>query len=186
MDGPQHYRKAEQLLRAVERTSRNADPAAAARLIARAQVHALLALAAATATGTTAHAGQAWEDAAGTSPPMPDRPGSPPTCCPTLKIPMKAALRIPTPIRHAGTERPCHAGRARRSTGTAAPGLRVRSNLRRPEMTVLGGAQPRERRAGHRVTRPGCSGHLAGSGRPGCGRRVRGSRRAFRGRGRLG
>jgi len=79
MDGPQHYRKAEQLLRAVERTSRNADPAAAARLIARAQVHALLALAAATATGTTAHAGQAWEDAAGTSPPMPDRPGSPPT-----------------------------------------------------------------------------------------------------------
>jgi len=79
MEGPRHYQEAEQLLQAAEQTSRGADQAAAAQLIARAQVHALLALAAATATGTTAHARQAWEDAAGTSPPMPDRPGSPPT-----------------------------------------------------------------------------------------------------------
>jgi hypothetical protein len=47
------------------------------------------------------------------------------------------------------------------------------------ERRVLGGAQPRERRAGHHATRPKCSGHLAGSGRPGRGRRGQGIKTSF-------
>lgn len=61
MDGPQHYREAERLIQAV-----TTDPATASVLIAQAQVHALLALAAATAIGTTGTESRAWAAAAGT------------------------------------------------------------------------------------------------------------------------
>ena len=57
MDGPQHYQEAEQLLQAA-----TTDPATAPALIAQAQVHALLALAA-TAIATAADAARAQTDA---------------------------------------------------------------------------------------------------------------------------
>jgi hypothetical protein len=50
---------------------------------------------------------------------------------------------------------------------------------RRRTARVLGGAQPRERRAGHHATRPKCGGHLAGSGRPARGRRGQGIKTSF-------
>ena len=62
MDGPRHYQEAEQLLRAAEQTSRGADQAAAL-LIAQAQVHAMLAVAAAAATNTTRSSEEAWAKA---------------------------------------------------------------------------------------------------------------------------
>jgi hypothetical protein len=74
MDGPRYYQEAEQLLRAAEQTSRGADQAGAALLLAQAQVHALLALAATTATGTTPHAAQAWIDVTDTLPPVTGSP----------------------------------------------------------------------------------------------------------------
>jgi hypothetical protein len=63
MDGPRHYQEAEQLLRAAGQTSRGADQAAAALLIAQAQVHAMLAVAAAAATNTTRSSEEAWAKA---------------------------------------------------------------------------------------------------------------------------
>lgn len=74
MNGPEHYREAERLLDRAENVIPDDEPAQAA-VAARAQVHATLALAAATAeldaynvdgqaaTGRRADAGKAWRDA---------------------------------------------------------------------------------------------------------------------------
>ena len=67
MTGPDHYRKAEELAaQAREYLGRGEGQDSAAVWAAVAQIHATLALAAATALGTTAADGHAWTDAAGT------------------------------------------------------------------------------------------------------------------------
>ena len=67
MTGPDHYRKAEELAaQAREYLGRGEGQDSAAVWAAVAQIHATLALAAATALGTTAVDGHAWADAAGT------------------------------------------------------------------------------------------------------------------------
>jgi len=66
MTGPEHYAAAETLLASARSAPVEED---AKRWLARAQVHATLALAAATAVGTAADAdSQAWAEAAGTEP----------------------------------------------------------------------------------------------------------------------
>ena len=66
MTGPDHYRKAEELAaQAREYLGRGEGQDSAAVWAAVAQIHATLALAAATALGTAAD-GHAWTDAAGT------------------------------------------------------------------------------------------------------------------------
>jgi len=68
MTGPDHYRKAEELAeKANEYLGQGEGQHSAAVWAAVAQVHAILALAAATALGTTAADGRAWADAAGTT-----------------------------------------------------------------------------------------------------------------------
>jgi hypothetical protein len=67
MTGPDHCRKAEELaVKAHEYLGQGDGQASAAVWAAVAQIHATLALAAATAVGTTAADGRAWVDAAGT------------------------------------------------------------------------------------------------------------------------
>ena len=67
MTGPDHYRKAEELAaKAHEYLGRGEGQDSAAVWAAVAQVHATLALAAATALATTGAEGRAWADAAGT------------------------------------------------------------------------------------------------------------------------
>jgi hypothetical protein len=68
MTGPDHYRKAEELaVKAHEYLGQGEGQGSAAFWAAVAQIHATLALAAATAVGTTAADGRAWVDAAGTN-----------------------------------------------------------------------------------------------------------------------
>ena len=69
MTGPDHYAEAERLLALAGRHSRGAtyDPEWTPALAA-AQVHATLALAAATAVGTAGPEGRAWADVAATKP----------------------------------------------------------------------------------------------------------------------
>jgi hypothetical protein len=62
MTGPEHYREAEQLLR----SDPEAGTAVVERRIARAQVHAILALAAATAIGAEGPDAGPWHQAAAT------------------------------------------------------------------------------------------------------------------------
>jgi len=62
MTGPEHYRAAEILLAEAE----SQPGQAAAHSIVAAQVHATLAVAAATALGTARDDALAWDDAAGT------------------------------------------------------------------------------------------------------------------------
>jgi len=63
MTGPEHYRQAELLIEHIN------DPKKwDMRVFAAAQVHATLALAAATAVGTEGADSRAWADAAGTKP----------------------------------------------------------------------------------------------------------------------
>jgi hypothetical protein len=67
MTGPDHYRKAEELAeKANEYLGQGEGQHSAGTWAAVAQVHAILALAAATALGTTAADDRAWADAAGT------------------------------------------------------------------------------------------------------------------------
>jgi hypothetical protein len=67
MTGPDHYRKAEELTqKANEYLGHGDGQESAAVWAAVAQIHATLALAAATALGTTAVEGRAWADVAGT------------------------------------------------------------------------------------------------------------------------
>ena len=75
MTGPQHYAEAEQLMAFADekgdshrRTRSGADPSAAdlQRILADAQIHATLGLAAATALGTSPAEGRAWTEVAGT------------------------------------------------------------------------------------------------------------------------
>jgi hypothetical protein len=66
MTGPDHYRKAEELAaKADEYVGRGEGQESAAVWAAVAQIHATLALAAATALGTRSPDGQAWADVAG-------------------------------------------------------------------------------------------------------------------------
>ena len=66
MTGPDHYRKAEELTaKAHEYLGHGDGQDSAAVWAAVAQIHATLALAAATALGTTAAEGRAWADVAG-------------------------------------------------------------------------------------------------------------------------
>ena len=68
MTGPDHYRKAEELAaKAHEYLGQGDGQASAAIWTAVAQIHATLALAAATALGTSAADGRAWAEVAGTS-----------------------------------------------------------------------------------------------------------------------
>jgi len=68
MTGPDHYRKAEELAtKADDYLGQGEGQHSAAVWAAVAQVHATLALAAATALGTTAADGRAWADAGGTT-----------------------------------------------------------------------------------------------------------------------
>jgi len=74
MTGPEHYQEAERLIAAARAESGGMyrhHPTEAAVMLTEAQVHAALALAAATALGTSGTDGQAWASVAGTS-----RPGS--------------------------------------------------------------------------------------------------------------
>jgi hypothetical protein len=67
MTGPDHYRKAEELTeKAGEYLGQGDGQESAAIWAAVAQIHATLALAAATALGTTASEGRAWADLTGT------------------------------------------------------------------------------------------------------------------------
>jgi hypothetical protein len=66
MTGPEHYRKAEELLGQADQLLDGDEPSAATWAIGIAQAHATLALAAATAIGTTGTEGRCWADAAGT------------------------------------------------------------------------------------------------------------------------
>lgn len=67
MTGPDHYRKAEELAeKANEYLGQGEGQHSAAVWAAVAQVHAILALAAATALGTATAPGRAWADATGT------------------------------------------------------------------------------------------------------------------------
>jgi hypothetical protein len=67
MTGPDHYRKAEELLaKAHDYLGRGEGQDSAAVWAAVAQIHATLALAAATALGTMAADGRAWTEVAGT------------------------------------------------------------------------------------------------------------------------
>jgi hypothetical protein len=65
MTGPEHYAEAERLLTDAFNEVREGDPAEAI-VLAQAQVHATLALAAATAVRTREIDNQAWVDVAGT------------------------------------------------------------------------------------------------------------------------
>lgn len=66
MTGPEHYRKAEEFAaKAHEYLGQGEGQDSAAVWAAVAEIHATLALAAATALGTTASDGGAWADAAG-------------------------------------------------------------------------------------------------------------------------
>jgi hypothetical protein len=66
MTGPDHYRKAEEFAaKAHEYLGQGEGQDSAAVWAAVAEIHATLALAAATALGTTASDGSAWADAAG-------------------------------------------------------------------------------------------------------------------------
>ena len=67
MTGPDHYRKAEELTaKAHDYLGQGEGQDSAAVWAAVAQIHATLALAAATALGTTAADGRAWHEVAGT------------------------------------------------------------------------------------------------------------------------
>jgi hypothetical protein len=67
MTGPDHYRKAEELAaKADGYLGRGEGQESALVWAAVAQIHATLALAAATALGTTTADGRAWADVAGT------------------------------------------------------------------------------------------------------------------------
>jgi hypothetical protein len=67
MTGPDHYRKAEELAaKAHEYLGQGDGQASAAVWAYVAQIHATLALAAATALGTRAADGRVWADVAGT------------------------------------------------------------------------------------------------------------------------
>ena len=75
MTGPQHYAEAERLMAFADekgdshrRTRSSADPSAEdlQRILADAQIHATLALAAAAALGTSAAEAPEWADVAGT------------------------------------------------------------------------------------------------------------------------
>jgi hypothetical protein len=67
MDGPEHYRRAEELAAEAHRLLCQGDGQAAAGVWAAvAQTHAVLALAAATAIGASGADDHAWADAAGT------------------------------------------------------------------------------------------------------------------------
>ena len=77
MTGPEHFRRAEQLTaEAHKHLGQGEGQATAAVWAAVAQVHATLALAAATAVGTAGADGRAWAEAAGTrlAPSGPSRP----------------------------------------------------------------------------------------------------------------
>jgi hypothetical protein len=67
MTGPEHYRRAEELAAEAHRLLGQGDSqATAGAWAAVAQAHAVLALAAATAVGTSGADNRAWIDAAGT------------------------------------------------------------------------------------------------------------------------
>ena len=65
MTGPEHYLKAEDLLGILAGKERGTFPEED-RVVAEAQVHATLALVAATALGTSGTEAQAWAEVAGT------------------------------------------------------------------------------------------------------------------------
>lgn len=64
MNGPGHYRRAEEILSPLDGIERGTYPEED-RVVAEAQVHAILALAAATALGTSGTEAQAWAQVAG-------------------------------------------------------------------------------------------------------------------------
>jgi hypothetical protein len=66
MTGPEHYLKAEEILAPLDGKERGTYPEED-RVVAEAQVHAILALAAATALGTSEADNRAWIDAAGSA-----------------------------------------------------------------------------------------------------------------------
>jgi hypothetical protein len=66
MNGPEHYRRAEELAAEAQRLIGQGDGQATAGRLGRvAQIHAVLALAAATAVGASGADHRAWADAAG-------------------------------------------------------------------------------------------------------------------------
>jgi hypothetical protein len=67
MTGPEHYGKAEELLGQAEELFKADEPAAGSWAVGQAQVHATLALAAATALRNIDSEEPAWADIAGTA-----------------------------------------------------------------------------------------------------------------------
>jgi hypothetical protein len=67
MTGPEHYRKAEELLSKTEELLTSDEPSAATWSVEQAQVHATLALAAATALKDIDSEASAWIGVAGTA-----------------------------------------------------------------------------------------------------------------------
>jgi len=74
MTGPEHYRAAERLLSEIDQR-RNAPLDITSRRVGQAQVHAMLALAAATALGS---GNRSWAEATGTDLPAAGLPGDQP------------------------------------------------------------------------------------------------------------
>ena len=74
MTGPEHYREAERLLGALAGQDRGTFPQED-RVVAEAQVHATLALAAATALSGSGLESAAWRDAAATTTAIPGEHG---------------------------------------------------------------------------------------------------------------
>jgi len=69
MTGPEHFRRAEELVAEAHKLLGHGDGQATAVVWAAvAQTHAMLALAAATAVGTSGADSRAWADVAGTGP----------------------------------------------------------------------------------------------------------------------
>ena len=66
MTGPEHYREAERILTEVSAGELDASVLDRDQLLIAAQVHAMLASAAATAVSSSALDGRAWADVAGT------------------------------------------------------------------------------------------------------------------------
>ncbi len=104
MTGPEHYRRAERLMDSITRRGQGQGPVVEGghpEVIAAAQVHATLALAAATALGTAGPDSRDWADVAG---PGQDRRPTRPALAALLEDPQALTRAHPRKPADPGTE----------------------------------------------------------------------------------